>query len=68
MKKILAIQESSGIDLTGTNQHGFKKTRSTATSLIELLYLMAMALGENQVGLVARLDLSSAFDNLNIRL
>jgi hypothetical protein len=64
----LEIQEASKIDLTGINQHGFKKGKSTTTLSKELQSLIARALDEDQIGLVASLDLSSAFDVVNVNL
>ena len=68
LKRILELQEASNIDLTGVNQHGFKKGKSTTTLSIELQSLIARALDEDQIGLVASLDLSSAFDVVNVNL
>ena len=68
LKRIQEIQTHHGVDLTGTNQHGFKKSRSTSTLSIQLQSLIARALDEDQFGMVASLDLSSAFDVVNIDL
>jgi hypothetical protein len=68
LRRILEIQEANNIDLTGINQHGFKKGKSTTTLSIDLQSLIARALDEDQIGLVASLDLSSAFDVVNVNL
>jgi hypothetical protein len=36
LKRILKLQDQCGINLTGVNQHGFKKGRSTSTLSVEL--------------------------------
>ena len=68
LKQILKLQDQCGVDLTGVNQHGFKKGRGTSTLSIELQSLIARALDEDQIGIVASLDLSSAFDLVDIDL
>ena len=47
LKRILEIQESNNVDITGKNQHGFKKNRSTLTLGIQLQSLIARALDES---------------------
>ena len=68
LKRIMTIQEECSVDLTGTNQHGFKRGKSTATLAITLQSEIARALDEGKYGMVASLDLSSAFDVVNIDL
>ena len=68
LKRILEIQTKHKVDLTGNNQHGFKKSRSTSTLSIQLQSMIARAMDEDQYGMVASLDLSSAFDVVNIDL
>jgi hypothetical protein len=68
LKRIMDIQTTHGVDLTGVNQHGFKKARSTSTLTIQLQSMIANALNDDQFGMVASLDLSSAFDVVNIDL
>jgi hypothetical protein len=62
------MQDSNGEDFTGINQHTCKKTRSTFILLIDLQFIIARALDEDQVGVVASLDLSLAFGVVNIKL
>jgi hypothetical protein len=50
----------------GEGQHGFKMNWSTWTLCFKLKSLIASALDEDDCVLVASLDLSSAFDLLNI--
>ena len=58
---------NSGV-ITGKHQHGFKCNKSTSTLTLQLQSLVARALdGDNYVTLVS-LDLSAAFDVVNIDL
>ena len=59
LKRILEIQETNNVDITGKNQHGFKKNRSTLTLGIQLQSLIARALDESNYALMASLDLSA---------
>ena len=54
--------------LTGKQQHGFKKNKSTTTLGLKLQSLLARALDENNYALMASLDLSAAFDVVNTKL
>ena len=67
-KEIWRIQETNGIDLTGKNQHGFKKGHSTSTLSAEIQSQIARALDDDEYVLLASLDLSSAFDLVNTDL
>jgi hypothetical protein len=62
------IQEVNNEDITLNGQHGFKKNRSTLTLSLELQSIIARALDNDEFVLVASLDLSSAFDMVNIPL
>ena len=68
MKRINKIQTDNEADITGENQHGFKHERSTSTLAVKLQSLIARALDEDKYVLVASLDLSSAFDVVDINL
>jgi endonuclease/exonuclease/phosphatase family metal-dependent hydrolase len=68
LKRLHEIQEECSVDITGHDQHGFKKGRSTSTLAITLQSILARALDEGKYGLVSSLDLSSAFDVVNIDL
>ena len=68
LKRINEIQAENNTDITGENQHGFKQKRSTSTLSVKLQSLIARALDEDKYVLVASLDLSSAFDVVNINL
>ena len=68
LKRILEIQETNNVDITRQGQHGFKKKRSTSTLSVELQSIIARALDNDDYVLVASLDLSSAFDIVNVAL
>jgi hypothetical protein len=68
LKRINEIQTENETDITGENQHGFKQKRSTSPLAVKLQSLIARALDEDKYVLVASLDLSSAFDVVNINL
>ena len=68
MKRILELQEESNVDITGKQQHGFKKGKGTLTLSLEIQSLIARALDDNNYVLVASLDLSAAFDVVNVDL
>ena len=56
------------MDLTGENQHGFKKERSTTSAALQLQSLISRALDENNYYVLSSIDLSSAFDIVNLEL
>lgn len=68
LKRILELQESNNIDLTGVDQHGFKKGMGTSTLSIQLQSLIARALDDGEFVLVSSLDLSAAFDLVDVNL
>ena len=68
LKRILEIQTENNCDITGANQHGFKKQRSTSTLAMELQSIISRALDDDKYVLMSSLDLSSAFDIVNINL
>ena len=53
---------------TGAKPHGFKRNRSTSTAGLEIQSEIARALDTNKFTIMASLDLSSAFDIVNINL
>ena len=62
MKIILEIEGWSKIDITGNSQHGFKKKNSTAIAGLVLQLLIVEHLDEDDIVMMASLDLSAAFD------
>ncbi len=53
---------SSGIDVDGSNQHGFKPNLSTTTAAVELQSQIASALDRGKKCMIYSMDLSAAFD------
>jgi hypothetical protein len=68
LKRILEIQDNAGVDFTNKNQHGFKRKNSTSTLMAVLQSQIARALEDEDYVIVASLDLSSAFDLVDIDL
>ena len=68
LKQIHYLETTNKLDLTGKNQHGFKKNKSTATAGALLQSIIARAADENCFVLMASLDLSMAFDLVNTEL
>ena len=68
LKRMLQIESNTGIDLTGKQQHGFKRNKSTTSLSLQLQSLIARALDEDNYALMASVDLSAAFDVVNIDL
>ena len=68
LKRIQTIELENNIDLTGKQQHGFKKNKSTTTLALQIQSLIARALDDDNYVLMASLDLSAAFDVVNIDL
>ena len=66
--KLLQIQTENDIDLTNKSQHGFKKKHSTNSAGLLLQSVLARALDDGNIALMASLDLSSAFDVVNVGL
>ena len=56
------------VDLTGNSQHGFKQKRSTATAGLTIQSLLSHALDRNEFALMSSIDLSAAFDVVNVKL
>ena len=62
------LESTNKLDLTGKNQHGFKRNKSTATAGALLQSIIARAADENCFVVMASLDLSMAFDLVNTEL
>jgi hypothetical protein len=60
--------EQKKLDFTCKQQHGFKKNKSTATAGLLLQSLISHATDSNNYALMASLDLSAAFDLVNVEL
>ena len=68
LKQIHYLESKNKLDLTGKQQHGFKKNKSTATVGCLLQSLIARAADDNCYVIMASLDLSMAFDMVNVEL
>ena len=68
LERIKEIERLEGVDLTGTFQHGFKTNKSTETACLEIQSRIAENCDENKYVAVATLDLTAAFDVVNIDL
>ena len=68
LKRIMEVQDLNNVDITGKQQHGFKKGKSTLSLGLKIQSLLARALDDDNYALMASLDLSAAFDVVNIRL
>ena len=64
----MQIAISQNIDITGKHQHGFKRKRSTSTLSLQLQSIIARGLDEDNYVAMASLDLSAAFNVVNIEL
>ena len=67
-KRIFEIEKKCNVDITGKEQHGFKKAKSTATAGLILQSLIARALDRGKYSIMASVDLTAAFDVVNIGL
>ena len=68
LKQIHYLEETNNLDFTCKQQHGFKKNKSTATAGLLLQSLIVHATDTNNYALMASLDLSAAFDLVNVGL
>ena len=68
LNRILQIERDNNTDITGTPQHGFKQKHSANTSGLILQSVFAHALDDNNFALISSVDLSAAFDVVNVKL
>ena len=68
LSRITDIETNENVDLTGTTQHGFKKGKSTVTALKEIQSQIARQIDQGYYVAMGSLDLSAAFDVVNINL
>ena len=68
LKQIHYLESTNNLDFTCKQQHGFKKNKSTATAGLLLQSLIVHATDANNYALMASLDLSAAFDLVNVGL
>jgi hypothetical protein len=68
LSRLTDIETLNNIDLTGKIQHGFKKGKSTVTALKEIQSQIATKIDQSQYVAMGSLDLSAAFDVVNVDL
>ena len=68
LKQIHYLESTNKLDLTGKQQHGFKRNKSTATAGALLQSIISRAADDNNYVIMASLDLSMAFDLVNVEL
>jgi len=68
LARLLEIEKQKGLDMSGEMQHGFKKNKSTTTAALTLQNIIASAMDEDCYVAVASMDLTAAFDVLNVDL
>ena len=66
--RLREIEITQKCDLTGKPQHGFKQKRSTATAGLTLQSILARALDQDNYAIMSSIDLSAAFDVVNVKL
>ena len=68
LKRFEEIGKENEVDMTVNEQHGFKKNRSTITATLTLQSVISRELDKNKYAAMASLDLSAAFDLVNLDL
>ena len=68
LQRLQVLETQNKVDLTGKPQHGFLKKHSTATASFIIQSLLARSLDDDNFALMASLDLSSAFDVVDVKL
>jgi hypothetical protein len=68
LQRILQIETENNCDITGYQQHGFKKGHSANTAGLALQQIIVNALDEYSFAVMANLDPSEAFDLVIVEL
>ena len=68
LTRLTDIETLNDVDLTGKMQHGFKKGKSTVTALKEIQSQIATKIDQGYYVAMGSLDLSAAFDVVNVDL
>ena len=68
LNRIHQLELAGGCDLTENAQHGFKKGKGTASAGLVLQSLISRALDDGNYVAMASLDLSAAFDVVDVPL
>ena len=67
-KSNIYFKDKNEVDLTGVNQHGFKRRKSTKTAVMSIQSALGTALEEEKFAMMASLDQNLAFDLVNVKL
>ena len=68
LNRINQLQTIKKVDFTGNGQHGFKKNRGTLSAGLVIQSMIARALDDGEFVAMASLDISSAFDVVDVPL
>ncbi len=68
LKHLEKIEKENNLDPTSEQQHGFKKNRSTITAGPTLQSIISRKMDEDEFAVMSSLDLSAAFDFVNLDL
>ena len=68
LSRISEIEKRENCELTGTSQYGFKKNCSTETACLDLQSKIASHCDKGEYVTISSLDLTAAFDVVNIEL
>ena len=68
LNRIRKLECLNGIELGGKEQHGFTRNKSTATAGLLIQSIIARALDDDNYVALASIDLSSAFDIVDVQL
>ena len=62
----MELQKEQNVDITGVAQHVFKSLKSTASAGLIIQSIISRALDSGNFALMASIDLSAAFDLVNV--
>ena len=68
LNRISEIESLNNVDITGNQQHGFKKGRGTASAGLLLQSIISRSLDDDCYVALASIDLSAAFDVVDVGL
>jgi hypothetical protein len=67
-KRILSIQESSKVDISGIQRQGFEHEKSTTSARLLIQSTISHPLNSDNYALMASINLITAFDLVNTKL
>ncbi len=68
LKRLLNLQTLNNVDFIGTQQHGFKKLKSTLTAGLLIQSIITEQVDKKEIVEMESLDLSKAFDKSDIKI